>query len=715
MSDYVAVGPIAIVAEDEATGRLLLGEAAMACGLEPKLFDNGVDALEATLSHDVAIVMLDVSMPGLDGYTVCRRIRENPRLASVPILMVTGLDDDVAITQAFEAGATDFIVKPVNWSLLPHRLSYMLRNAGVIRELADREYKVRALVDAIPDKLWVVSARGAPVWTPNGRRAAVNDRRIVGGVPESAPTFDAIVPKERLPEILTCISETSRDGGSRKLDYHDESQGISRSAELTFSRCDGGDVLVVKKDTSERTAAALQLTKLAYFDTLTGLPNRSHCIEIAARWITEVACPAAPRHGVAFMYLDLNGFKRINDAFGHSVGDLVLQRVADILSQTLAKFSAEVADLSLSRLGGDEFVILLRDAEPRRLALRIAEACCKALAEPITSGKLEFAATPSLGIALYPDDGSDVEALLKCADTAMYQAKAGVPPKVAVYTAAMSARLRDGLELEARLRRAIRDDALELKYQPKFRLSDRALVGFEALARWPDAEQGEVSPARFIPVAEESGLIVDLGAWLIRSVCRQLRIWMDRGLVFPVAINLSGKEFLFGDPARVIETEARACGVPPALIEVEITESVLVTDAVRCRSSVARIRELGCPIALDDFGTGFSSLSYLTRFPPDRLKIDRTFVRNIDRSPSDAAIVNAIMSLAQSARVLVTAEGIERQAQLDWLRQAGCHEGQGHFLSLPLNVESLERRFLTATVPVEPRVLVTSPVHRSAS
>jgi diguanylate cyclase len=238
------------------------------------------------------------------------------------------------------------------------------------------------------------------------------------------------------------------------------------------------------------------------------------------------------------------------------------------------------------------------------------------------------------------------------------------------------------------------EDQLQLHYQPKFRLRDNRLVGVEALLRWCDAEYGEIPPTRFIEIAEDSGLIIDLGSWVIRAVCRQLREWQDAGLSIPVAINVSGKELLHGDPASVIEVEAAAAGVPASLIEVEITESLLVKDSLRVRGALERLRQLGCRIALDDFGTGYSSLAYITRFPPDRIKIDKAFVHNLDRSASDAAIANAILSLGESLNVTVTAEGIERQGQLEWLRKRGCHEAQGFLLSKPLPAREFTRAYL---------------------
>jgi EAL domain-containing protein (putative c-di-GMP-specific phosphodiesterase class I) len=273
---------------------------------------------------------------------------------------------------------------------------------------------------------------------------------------------------------------------------------------------------------------------------------------------------------------------------------------------------------------------------------------------------------------------------------------------VAVYTAAMSSRLRDWLELEGKLRRAVQHDQLRMVFQPKFRLSDGRLAGVEALLRWCDEEHGEISPTRFIEIAEDSGLIIDMGNWVVRAACQQLRAWMDQGYTVPVAINVSAKELLHGDPARVVEAEAAAAGVPTSLIEIEITESLLVKDSSTVRGALARLRQLGCRIALDDFGTGYSSLAYITRFPPDRIKIDKAFVHNVDRSASDGAVASAILSLGKSLSVVVTAEGIERKGQLEWLRARGCEEAQGFLLSRPLSALDLERTYLRDRTSASP-------------
>ena len=570
MTSTTAQQPIAIIADDEETGRLLLADSAEQVGLTPLMFDNGTDALEAALSYGAAIVLLDVEMPGLDGYAVCRRLRADPQFTTTPIVMVTGHEDSAAITLAFDAGATDFVSKPVNWALLPRRLEYILRNA----------------------------------------------------------------------------------------------------------------------------AAAERIERLAYFDPLTALPNRQRCLETAERQFEKAARTG---EAVAVVYQDLNSFKRINDTFGHSVGDAVLCTVAARLTRVVGDLAGEPAHVSLARFGGDEFVILVRQRDAGALALRLAERCSAAFKEPILHDGLEFYSAPSIGIAVYPQDGADVATVLKHADTAMYQAKTASATPIAVYVPAMSSRLRDWLELETRLRRAVHEERIRLVFQPKFSLKDQRLSGVEALLRWCDDEHGEISPNRFIEIAEDSGLILEMGSWVVRAACRQLRKWLDAGFAVPVAINVSGKEFLHGDPARVLETEAAAAGVPTSLIEVEITESVLVRDSAKVRQALERLRELGCRIALDDFGTGYSSLAYITRFPPDRLKIDKAFVRNVDTSASDAAIANAILSLAKTLGIVVTAEGIERPGQLEWLRARGCEEAQGFLLARPIGAAELEERFLRST------------------
>jgi diguanylate cyclase (GGDEF)-like protein len=681
--------PIAVIADDEALGLLLLAEAAEQAGMKVLTFDNGTDALAAALSSEVALVLLDVNMPGLNGLDVCRRLRQSPKLDNVPIVMVTGNDDVSDINQAYEVGATDFIAKPVNWALLPHRLAYVIRNAASVRALADRETKVRALIDAIPDRLWVVGPDGAVRWSPGQKAGPLADGAATEWGDEPL-RIEELVPVDRVVAVLNALRTTALDGRTRNLEYRtrDVNQR-TRSYDLRFSRDDRGDVLVLRQDTTERTEAAEHIERLAYFDPLTGLANRQRFTETATRVLIEAT---QSDEKVACVYLDLNGFKRVNDTFGHSAGDVILQAVGGRLQAALTSCGELGRDATLARLGGDEFVVLLRAPDARAVALRVADACRQSLSEPINYRKLEFFATPSVGLAVFPEDGADVDTLLKHADTAMYHAKQGTASGVVAYTASMSSKLRDWLDLEARLRHAVREERLTLAFQPKFRLRDNMVSGVEALARWVDAEYGEIPPGRFVTIAEESGLILEVGAWVVRAACRQLRAWQQQGLYLPIAINVSGRELLYGNPASIVESEAAAAGIATSMIEIEITESVMISESASVRSGIERLRELGCRIALDDFGTGYSSLAYLTRYPPDRLKIDRAFVTNVDRSPADAAVASAILSLAKGLGLTVTAEGVERPGQLEWLRAHGCHEAQGYLLSRPVSAAAVEQQ-----------------------
>jgi diguanylate cyclase (GGDEF)-like protein len=674
---------LAIIADDEDTGRVLLSESVAALGLMSLPFDNGAAALEAALAHEVTLILLDVDMPGMDGFEVCRRLRTEPRFATIPIVMVTGHEDSTAISRAFDAGATDFVSKPVNWALLPRRLEYILRNASASRALQERMSQVNTLVDALPDTLWVVDQHGAVRWSPQAATTA----KDVG--------MD--LPTEALDAALDAIRMTAADGTPRTLNYRAlRVRGTPITYEMRFNRREGGDVVVVRRDTSERTAAAARIERLAFYDSLTGLPNRQRCIDTAEQMFAEAR---ESRESVAVVSIDYNSLKRVNDSFGHSIGDAVLCAFASRLVSTAVSFGIDPQRITLSRLGGDEFIIVVRHATARELALTIADACVAAFRQPIAHDSLEFYSSPNVGFAVFPEDGDDVATVFKHADTAMYQAKANANNAVAAYTPAMSSRLRDWLDLEGRLRRAVHNDLLSLVYQPKFRVSDHALVGVEALLRWRDAEYGDISPNRFVEIAEDSGLILDMSSWVVKAVCRQLRKWLDRGISIPVAINCSAKELLFGDPARVVEAEAAAAGIPTSLIEIELTESLLLKDSSQVQAQLAKLRSLGCRIALDDFGTGYSSLAYITRFPPDRIKIDKAFVRDLDRSESDAAIANAILSLAQSLDLTVTAEGVERSEQLEWLRARGCHEVQGFLLARPMTAADFEARFLAPARP----------------
>ena len=314
------------------------------------------------------------------------------------------------------------------------------------------------------------------------------------------------------------------------------------------------------------------------------------------------------------------------------------------------------------------------------------------------SQRVQFFLRPTIGVAIYPEHGADAETLLMHAAMARYHAQTGGATEQVVYAESMSNRARERMRLDVELRRAIRDEQLMLYFQPKVRASDGSLAGVEALLRWFHPDLGEISPGRFIPIAEESGLILDIDAWTMRTACRQLSNWERGGFTTTMAVNVSGKHFLYGDPAQVVEREIASSRVQPGKLIVEITESVLLRDAARVRRGLNAVRELGCRVAVDDFGTGYSSLAYLRGFPVDMLKVDRVFVQRVHSDPVDAAICMAVLTLARSLGLGVTAEGVELEDQLRWLREHGCDEIQGFLIAKALPALEVERRYASANL-----------------
>ena len=432
---------------------------------------------------------------------------------------------------------------------------------------------------------------------------------------------------------------------------------------------------VVFSDITERKEAERQIHRLAYFDPLTGLPNRAQFHSLL-----EQALSSAHRNQSygAVLFLDLNRFKNINDSFGHTPADSVLQEVARRLSNTLRKEDV------VSRLGGDEFVIALLDISRREHAGNVAQKLLAALAEPFFIEHHEILLSASIGISIFPEDGHDTDTLLTNADVAMYRAKKLGNSTYVFYSQEMNLRSFEQLKLEGGLRRALERGEFHLHYQPQLDLATGRITGAEALLRWYHPKQGMISPAEFIPVAEETGLIIPIGEWVIDAACRQIRAWVDLGLPpVRVAVNLSTRQFSTALPQTVLGIVARH-GIRNDALELEITESMLMHNADSVVAMMRQFGEAGILMSLDDFGTGYSSLSYLKRFPIDNLKIDQSFVRGIPNDPDDSAIALAIISMAKSLRLSVIAEGVETAAQLEFLRAAGCDEIQGYYFSRPI-------------------------------
>lgn len=490
-----------------------------------------------------------------------------------------------------------------------------------------------------------------------------------------------IEPVERDPQLKAEV-ETALDSasGTWQGELWDRRRGdelFPAWVSLSAVRGPRGELshrFMVFSDITERKEAERQIYRLAYYDALTGLPNRSLLFSLLEQALAEAH--RGRLHG-ALLFLDLNRFKNVNDSFGHHAADTLLREVAQRLTTALRREDV------VARLGGDEFVIALFDIKEREHAGIVAQKLLDALGAPIQVGAHEVMISASIGIAIFPEDGRDSETLIRHADVAMYRAKQSGSHGFLFYSQEMNLRSLERLKMEGGLKRALEREEFTLFYQPQLDLTSGRIVGAEALLRWRHPERGMVGPGEFIAIAEETGLIIPIGEWVLDAACAQARLWRDAGIPVRVAVNLSSRQFRPTLPEQIARFLGHH-GISGDLLELEITESILMHNGEQAVSLVERLREAGILLSLDDFGTGYSSLAYLKRFPVDNLKIDQSFIAGLPEDGSDAAIVRAIIGIARNLGRCVIAEGVETEAQQAFLRDAGCDEIQGFLFSRPL-------------------------------
>ena len=435
------------------------------------------------------------------------------------------------------------------------------------------------------------------------------------------------------------------------------------------------------KEIQERKYDQERIYHLAHYDALTGLPNRTLLAERSQQAIDSAQVEHTP---LAVLFLDLDHFKHVNDSLGHKVGDSLLARIAQRLHQTVREYD------TVARVGGDEFVLLLPQANAQG-AQRVAGKVAQAFDEPFHIGQHELTLGCSVGVALYPQDGQDFDALVQSADMAMYGAKREGRNTYRFFTSQMQAQSMRALELENALRRALERDQLSLHYQPQVDAVTGKVVGVEALLRWQHPELGMVSPAEFIPVAESSGLILPIGQWVLETAAQQLKAWRSKGLLhITMAVNLSARQFHQPQLPDLVRDVLRQADLPPQCFELELTESAAMSDVPAAEQTLAQLQKLGVRLSIDDFGTGYASLTQLKRLPSYKLKIDQSFVRDLDKGETDKAMVNAIVRMAQAMGLRITAEGVETRDQLDFLQTLGCDEAQGYYFSRPKPAAEIE-------------------------
>jgi diguanylate cyclase (GGDEF)-like protein len=560
---------IILVVDDEIVSRYTVEALLSSEGYNLEFAESGEEALAKATQLVPDLMLLDVMMPDMDGFEVCTRLRANPRLAELPVVMVTALDDRESRLRGLEVGADDFMSKP----------------------------------------------------------------------------FDRA-------ELRARIRTITRLNRYRRLVETEE-----------------------------------QLVYLANYDTLTGLPNRSLLTE---RMRQTLGHAGRNQQGVTVLALDLDGFQMINDSLGHEVGDKVLCEVAQRLTTTVAEGA------TVARLSGDEFVVMAETNDPVKQVSDAAQYLLDAISKPMTFNGQEIVITASIGISVFPSDGQEAAQLLKNANTALSRAKAEGKKTYQFFTTEMNTVALKRLILENQLRKVLERHELCLYYQPQVELPTGRIIGMEALLRWQHPELGFVSPALFVPVAEEMGLIIPIGEWVLRTACAQNKAWQEAGLPpVRVSVNVSSRQFQQPNLLQMIQHALVETGLNPIYLELELTESLLMEENRDQKDSVfailSELQAQGVHIAIDDFGTGYSSLSYLKRFPLNTLKVDRSFVQDISTNPDDAALTTAIIAMAHSLRLTIVAEGVETAAQLAFLQERQCEMIQGYFFSPPIPVKDMTK------------------------
>ena len=674
-----------LVVDDNEMNRDVLSRRLQRQGYDVSVAVDGQQALELVEAQCFALVLLDIEMPGLSGLEVLQIIRRTHTAAELPIIMVTARHESHDIVSALNAGANDYVTKPIDFAVTMARIETQLGRRQAEAALRESEERYALAVRGANDGLWDWNLKTDVIYfSPRWKEMLGWDEHEIANDP--AEWFNRLHPEE-FGQVKAALA-AHIDG--RHDHFETEHRMLHRDGGYRWMRSRG---LVVRDQTGaayRMAGSQTDITEGKVADALTGLPNRILFIDRLASSIER-----ARRHGeymFAVLFLDLDRFKLVNDSLGHVVGDELLVAMARRLESCL-RSSDTVArmhtDHTIARLGGDEFTVLLKDIGDVSDALRVAERVQDALSQPFTLNGQEVFTTVSIGITTSATHYETPEAVLRDADTAMYRAKSRGGARSEVFDREMRDRAVARLQLETDLRRAVERGEFRLFYQPIISLATRRIAGFEALVRWQHPDRGLILPEEFIRVAEETTIIVPLGWWIVRQACQQMREWQlqrETPDAMTISVNLSPKQFTQANLAEGVTKILAETGLPSSCLVLEITESTIM-ESTDCASAVlAELKQLGVQLAIDDFGTGYSSLSYVHRFPLNSLKIDRSFVSEMGAQGERSEIVRAIVNLAHNLGLEVIAEGIETQSQLDHLTTLGCDYGQGYLFSMPVAV-----------------------------
>ncbi|MDT5063415.1 MAG: hypothetical protein QOH63_3874 [Acidobacteriota bacterium] len=691
-----------LIADDDTQIREVLHEL-LSEDYECAEVSSAEEALMVLQGENFNLVLSDIMMGGITGLEMVPQVLA--RAPDTVVIMISGEQNIESAIQALRAGAFDYITKPfdlrhveaaVKRALEHHELRRSKRYyENFLEEMVKKRtvdlnkanQTLRVLIEASPLTIYVLDTVGnVTVWNPAAERMFGWSEAEVLNSPL------AIVPEERREEFQTGFAEalqgklnTNYETRHRKKDGSLADVSVWTATLLDHEGLISG-IMAIVEDITERKAAEERIHYLAYHDTLTGLPNRV----LFEECLTEAIAQAEPAlRPLAVMFLSLDRFKKFNDTLGHIIGDQLLRRVAERLNASMSESD------TIACFASDEFAFLLTKVHGADDSAELARSFQSLLEPPFEIEDQELYVTASIGIGLYPHDGTDAQSLLKNSGAALYRAKQQGGNNYQFYTPDMNERALKRLALENQLRWAIERKEFKVYYQPQVSIGTGQIVGMEALVRWQHPEMGLVSPAEFIPLAEDTGLIAPIGEWVLRSACAQTKSWQDCGFTaLRVSVNLSPRQFQQPDLVLMIERHLKETGLDPACLELEVTESSVMKNTESAINTLRELKTMGIKISIDDFGSGYSSLSYLKHLPIDVLKIDQSFVRDMTSDPKDAAIVMAIIQLAHSLQLKVNAEGVETEEQLRFLRLLRCDEMQGYLFCRPLPVEAFEQLLL---------------------
>lgn len=690
------IHPLALVVDDEIVVRILVRKSLELSGHEVCEAENGAQALEQFIEHRPDIVLMDIMMPEMDGFTACVKLRELVGGCRVPILMMTGLDDTESIAKAYEHGATDFITKPLNPTILGHRVKYMFRSSQTLDALLKSESRL-GLAQRI-------AKIGNWEWRPDINQFTASSElcRLIGVRPQdfggTLDTFLHVVhaeDRERVDDELKriLIERKPCDIEHRIVLPNGADFMVHLQAEAVFDdQLQALTIIGTAQDITDRKQSEREIHRLAYFDSLTGLANRA----LFKDRLTQALSHAVRyQSSLAVLFLDLDRFKVINDTFGHNVGDLLLKQVAGRLSDSVRHSDSVSRPVdkeeshSLARLGGDEFTVLLTNLRDVQDAGTVARRIVEAISKPFLIEEREIFISVSVGIAVFPVDGESVDALMKNADRAMYHAKEQGRNNFQFYSSNLNVTANERVILEGELRHAVDREAFVVYYQPQIDLRTGEMIGAEALVRWQHPLRGLLLPEKFLPTAMDTGLIRAIDEWVLRTACGHNQAWQQRGKR-PVRISINVSNSLFhGDTLlSVVEQTLSQTGVTPACLELELTESIVMHNVDASIAMLTILKAMGVQLSIDDFGTGYSSLSYLHRLPINRVKIDQSFIREILTHSRPPMIVRAIIAMAHSLDLFVLAEGVEQEGQRTVLLDEGCDYAQGYLFGRPMPADA---------------------------